>query len=132
MNKPVLVAVSASTLSHERAQILEAGFDDFISKPVQEGRLFSCMAKYLDVEYLYREEVMSSLNLEAVKLPNSLCDQLRQAVELGQVTELDRLVEKVRALGEDAGPFADDLEQLCRRLNLEGIQMLLEDVQQEG
>ena len=86
------------------------------------------MAKHLGVEYIYREEVVASLNLEAIKLPADLMGRLHEAFEMGLVTELDRLVDEVRGLGEDTGPFADHLNQLCRRLDMEGIQMLLEDL----
>ena len=126
---PPVVAVSASVLAHERTQFQAAGFDDFVAKPVHEGRLFATLAKYLHLEYLYQEDVETTLNLEAVVLPQDLYDELRQAAEFGEVTQLEDLVEQVRALGVAAHPLADQLWRLSRRLDLDAILKLLDEVE---
>ena len=125
---PVVVAVSASVLAHEQREFRSAGFDDFITKPVHEGRLFASMARFLPVEYLYQEDVQTSLDLAAVKLPARLYENLRQAAEFGEVTQLEALIEEVRKLGVDAQPIADQLWRLSRRLDLDAIIKLLDEV----
>ncbi|MFT5367860.1 MAG: signal transduction histidine kinase/DNA-binding response OmpR family regulator [Candidatus Latescibacterota bacterium] len=125
---PPVVAVSASVLAHERTQFQAAGFDDFIAKPVHEGRLFATMAKFLHLEYLYQEDVDTRLNLDDVVLPDSLYNDLRQAAEFGEVTQLGDLVEQVRALGVSTHPLADQLWRLSRRLDLDAILKLLDEV----
>ena len=126
---PPIVAVSASVLAHERTQFQAAGFDDFIAKPVHEGRLFATLAKFLHLQYLYREDVVTTLNLSDVVLPEKLYHELRQAAEFGEVTQLEDLVEQVRSLGEVAHPLADQLWRLSRRLDLDAILELLDEVQ---
>jgi len=125
---PPVVAVSASVLAHERTQFQAAGFDDFIAKPVHEARLFATLAKFLPVEYLYQEDVVTMLNLNDVVLPEDLYQELRQAVEFGEVTQLEDLIQRVRALGEATYPLSDQLWRLCRRLDLDAILKLLDEV----
>lgn len=125
---PPVVAVSASVLAHERTQFQAAGFDDFVPKPVHEGRLFATLAKFLHLEYLYQEDVEASLNLTDVVLPETLYEDLRQAAEFGEVTQLEDLVQKVRTLSPEARPLGDQLWRLSRRLDLEAILRLLAEV----
>ncbi|MEZ5672022.1 MAG: response regulator [Thiotrichaceae bacterium] len=47
------VAISASTLRHQMRP-LDAGFDDFISKPFRFEAVYECLAKYLDVKFEYQ------------------------------------------------------------------------------
>ncbi|HEY9626048.1 MAG TPA: response regulator [Coleofasciculaceae cyanobacterium] len=50
-----IIALTASTLDEERAIVLSAGCDDFVRKPFRKEVLFSKMAQYLGVQYLYQE-----------------------------------------------------------------------------
>jgi CheY-like chemotaxis protein len=55
-DRPKLVAVSASALAHERQSYFDAGFDDFIAKPIDAKRVYECLAKFLRIEYEYEDE----------------------------------------------------------------------------
>ncbi|HEY9648375.1 MAG TPA: response regulator, partial [Chroococcidiopsis sp.] len=50
-----IIALTASTLEEERAIVLSAGCDDFVRKPFRKEVIFSKMAHYLGVQYLYHE-----------------------------------------------------------------------------
>lgn len=51
----VIIALTASTLDEERAVVLSAGCDDFVRKPFRKDVIFSKMAQYLGVQFLYQE-----------------------------------------------------------------------------
>lgn len=53
----VIIAMTSQNFSDDRATVLEAGCDDFINKPFQEGTLFQKMAEHLGVNYIYEEKV---------------------------------------------------------------------------
>ena len=48
-----VVAVSASTLEHERQHYLAAGFEEFLGKPVRVEELYRCLARVIGVQYEY-------------------------------------------------------------------------------
>jgi CheY-like chemotaxis protein/anti-sigma regulatory factor (Ser/Thr protein kinase) len=55
-DRPKLVAVSASAMAYERQSYFDAGFDDFIAKPIDAKRVYECLAKFLRIEYEYEDE----------------------------------------------------------------------------
>ncbi len=65
---PKIIALSASTFSEERADILAVGCDDFIGKPFREDQLLETLARHLGVRYVYEEpNRQDSTNLPAAK-----------------------------------------------------------------
>ncbi|MCT7960115.1 PAS domain S-box protein [Laspinema sp. D1] len=52
---PVIIGLTASAFEENRAMVLEAGCDDFASKPFREDVIFQKMAEHLGVRYLYEE-----------------------------------------------------------------------------
>jgi PAS domain S-box-containing protein len=56
---PVIIGLTASAFEENRIRVLEAGCDDFASKPFREPVIFEKMAEHLGVRYVY-EEVRSS------------------------------------------------------------------------
>lgn len=51
----VIIALTASTIDEERAIVLSAGCDDFVRKPFRKEIIFSKIARYLGVQYIYQE-----------------------------------------------------------------------------
>jgi CheY-like chemotaxis protein len=43
-----VIALTAYTLNYEKAQVLKAGFDDYISKPISKESLLEKIAIYLN------------------------------------------------------------------------------------
>ncbi|MBD1829014.1 response regulator [Microcoleus vaginatus GB1-A2] len=53
--RPVIIALTASTFEERKGEIIAAGCDDFVRKPFQEQILFDKIACYLGVRYIYQE-----------------------------------------------------------------------------
>ena len=126
-----VVAVSASTLEHERQHYLEAGFDEFIGKPVRVDQLYRCMAELLGVEYEYAEqrtepEEEKPLELEGMSLPAQLHDRLQAAATVANVTELRQAIEEVAQLDEAEARLARHLQQKCENFDMAAILQALE------
>jgi len=46
-----IIGLSAHAMSGDRARAIEAGCDDYLTKPVDEDLLFACLEKYLGANY---------------------------------------------------------------------------------
>ena len=50
-----IAAVTASTFGSEREEVLAAGADDYIQKPIGRARFFDCMARHLSLRRIYNK-----------------------------------------------------------------------------
>ncbi|MGB3516181.1 MAG: PAS domain S-box protein, partial [Elainellaceae cyanobacterium] len=55
----VILALTASALEEEKLVVLSAGCNDFVRKPFREADLFSKMADYLGLRYVYEEQAIA-------------------------------------------------------------------------
>ena len=98
-----IIAISASVFDDDRDEILSAGADDFVRKPVEEERLFDAIQRILGIEYLYEgdSEPVKKLDLAACRqalaaLPVELTRRMRRLILEGDLEELENLLEQVR------------------------------------
>jgi len=128
-SRPKLVAVSAAALTHERQECFDAGFDDFIAKPVEDSRLYQCMANLLQIEYLYESESEADdSSFKQIVLPSELLSRLRETVESYQVTKFREHLSEVSKLGEDEKKLAERLIELSRNFEIQAILDILGEV----
>ena len=77
------------------------------------------------VEYEYFEGTQAQgktpLDLAGLVLPTVLAQRLKEAAELGSVTELEGLLDEVEALGQANQPLAAHLRQLSQNAEMDGV-----------
>ncbi|MCT7984890.1 PAS domain-containing protein [Laspinema sp. A4] len=66
---PVIIGLTASAFDENRAMVLEAGCDDFASKPFREDVIFQKMAEHLGVRYLYEEILPADVSSHSPSVP---------------------------------------------------------------
>ncbi len=128
----VIVAVTASVFEHQRQSYLEAGFDDFLDKPLRTEQVYACLSKYLGVEYKYAEEEAAPdgtpPDWRSLTLPSGLYEELISAVERHSITELRKQVDMLEALGAEEQSLAAHLRKLARQYDMDGIKAVLEEI----
>lgn len=122
---PPVVAISASALVHERQQYMESGFVDFLAKPVFVEELGKCLTRHLQVEFEYAEEGAWQDPDLWPALPEEVLSQLKTAVSLGSLTELQEGLAALRQMGERERVLADHLLELSADLDLEEVLRIL-------
>ncbi len=50
-----IVAVTASVFKEQQQEMLNAGMDDFVRKPYRAEEIYTCLAKQLGIQYVYRK-----------------------------------------------------------------------------
>lgn len=148
MLKPLPVIVSsASVSSMDQQQSLDAGGNDFLTKPVEADELFQKLGKYLQLAWVYKptvaengpvksstSEPQSSLPLStSLVIPPSA--DLEQLLQLAQQGRLKKLIEVAKVLEQQNlqyAPLTNYLLELSKGFQvakLEAfIQQLLDEV----
>ncbi|MCB0210086.1 MAG: PAS domain S-box protein [Anaerolineae bacterium] len=94
-----IVALTASTFEEERVVVASAGCDDFLRKPFRETEIFTMMQKYIDVKYLFEDNVaLNEATRRADKTASPPLDdialsqtQIESAVAALPVTVIEKL-----------------------------------------
>jgi signal transduction histidine kinase/DNA-binding NarL/FixJ family response regulator len=123
-----IVAVSASALAHERDSYLSAGFDEFLSKPVQLTVLQDCLVRLLGVAFDTAPQAIPPVAAPAPAVPGALHRSLRDAASRHNITDLKRHLTALEALGDEERALAARLRGHCATYDMQAIGRLLEDL----
>jgi PAS domain S-box-containing protein len=135
-----LIAMSASAMLHERGQYAEAGFADFLPKPVELGRLARTVANVLGVALTYKRAAAAYPGVAsgpvtggdrprpgAIELlPADLRARVLRAARRCSVTDLRRCLEELERDGP-GGPTAELIRRGLRAYDMESITAALSD-----
>jgi signal transduction histidine kinase/CheY-like chemotaxis protein len=125
-----IVALTASAFEHERGAVLEAGCDDFVTKPYRESTIFEKLTEQIGARFRYEAEsageeeaavdedeaALTSERLSA--LPRELVAELRDALVVGNVKEAQYAVDNI---GQHDTALADELRRLVRGYQFDEI-----------
>lgn len=123
-----VMAVTASAFAQERSAILEAGCDDYVSKPFRNATIFEKMAEHAGVRFVYGQ---SAVNAERAKetpsaftqdrlkqLPTDLVERLNRAVVQGDIEQAFAVTEEIVEIDADLG---SELRSLVRSYRFDDI-----------
>lgn len=91
-----IVAVTASAFMEQRAEMLEAGMDEFVRKPYRFNEIYECLSRLLGVQYRYASSVVDEESAAGAVLTDnmlaSLSDELRRGLQDAlESLEIDRV-----------------------------------------
>ena len=128
-----VVAVSASVFDHERRSFIDAGFDDFLAKPIAFEELCHVLRRQVDVAFEYvQQERLLVVEAEGawhqLELPEEVYAPLLKAAELYNFTLIEEGLVALERLGPAQGRLAAHLRRLRQRHDIEGIISVLRGV----
>ena len=129
----IILALSASAFEHIRQESLDAGCDDFLSKPLRIKELFEKLMTHLKLEWIYANE-QSAPETEAETeeqpfvLPSE--DELRilfQAAKIGHIMEIRHRIEHLEQLDYAYRPFTVKIRELAMNFQIKEIYSLMKE-----
>ena len=125
-----IIATSASVFREQDSNMIAAGCDVVLHKPVQFAEVFSILNQVLGVEFIYQEQTTSALpkqelTLEKLStLPMTLTQQLHQAALSLDTEETEHVIKQIQQLNPEV---ADVLSRLAQSYQFEQIIQLTKD-----
>lgn len=122
-----IVAVTASVFDRDRQTYLDAGFDDFLDKPVRTELLYACLARQLRVEYDLVEPGESDGDAwRTAPLTSELLSAFDEALRQRSATMLHAAFKQTSA---QSPALADHLEPMLRLYDMDGIRDALAQIE---
>jgi len=128
----VIIAISASVLTEERALVLADGCDDFVRKPFRESEIVDCLVRHLGVRMIYvdfqsanpavGEQPLlpaASMVFDLTDLPAHWIGQVRQAALAAEAQKLLQLATQIEgerpALADALRAWVDEYDYAAIR-----------------
>lgn len=129
-DKVKIVAVSASAFKEQQQQMVDAGMDDFVSKPYRFNEIYDCLAHQLDLTYVHRTEVSTPTALGKSNIavlatvPETLRRELIKALEC---LDTERITALLTQLMEADPELGARLFQLAKKFDYQSILKALQE-----
>jgi DNA-binding response OmpR family regulator len=132
IRKTAVIAVSASADEMTRSKVVECGFDDYLSKPVDHDDLCRVIERHLDVPIEYEPDVStreaapddaSDVHVPPAEVLDGLLEDLRRQSITAVRTRLDQVA---RTQGGDS-PFVRRLRANLDAYNFKGAITFVDD-----
>ncbi len=123
----VMIATSASIADLEDVQYKKAGFNDYLSKPIDLEKLSGIIKKHMHIEWVY-EEKSEGQNIEPfINPPVEELNILHELVLRGDMLQLSKRAQHIEKLGKKYVPFARKLRFLADTFQERLIDAMIED-----
>ncbi len=125
-----IIAMSAGVFNEQREDALRAGYNAFISKPLQLEILLETLGKYCNIEWIEEEIVREAVNNESeLSLPGKgEIARLLKVVNSGDILAiLDTLHQSLEQAPEPLIPFYRQAIKLAKNFHLSELKNILED-----
>ncbi|XWK86821.1 MAG: ATP-binding protein [Phormidium sp.] len=135
-HNPIIIALTASAFNEDRDRILNAGCDDFVSKPFRIPEIFAKISEYLGVRYLYEQttptqenqksktKVKISEKLTAADLSIMSAEWLAQLNHAASCADDEQILELIAEIPPEKAELADKLTDLVNNFQFEEITKL--------
>jgi PAS domain S-box-containing protein len=126
-----IVAITALGLEEKRKIALDAGCDDFLTKPFRVEKLVNSIAKLLPVQFIFKEDDAIEtkqnlpLDISKVQIPQEILTPLKEAIGLCSVTQIEELLDKVEDIDEECSKVADKFRELLGGYDVDGMKNFL-------
>ncbi len=135
LKNTIIIAVSASVLELDSQKSRLLGFDSFVSKPVEEKKLFAALKEHLKLEWIYEEVLAANTNLSSQEFNFSSnlitppLEELEILYELAMLGSMKKIRERaiyLEELDEQYAPLAAQLKDLASSFQEKEIVNLIE------
>jgi signal transduction histidine kinase len=135
-NELNIVVVSASVLKHEREQYEKLGCSEILQKPFRMEKIYSSAQKLLGIEYEYEQKeanqedisIAIEVDYSNVHFPQNIISKLDKAVEICNITEMDKLLKGLEPKNDDESAVLKNLIDCKNNYDSEGLLKIIDEL----
>ncbi len=127
-----ILAISASVLPQDQEKILEAGFSDFLVKPIEATTLLNKLAQHLNLSWIYAESLPSPPSPDLYNAdphqtipPDRELTIIRNALEVGDFKAIKQEAQRIAQLDTQYQWFVNHLVTLAQDFDETSILQLI-------
>ena len=115
---------------------MEAGCENFLSKPFRVESIFKCLAELVQAEFVFEEKPVESIKIQGNSRPNfsnicldeNLFFKLIESVGKENIDELQHALKELEGIDDNTKCLAEHISTFVDPFNMEALQSILEDV----
>jgi PAS domain S-box-containing protein len=116
-----IAALTASAFQEDRDAIFAAGCDEVLSKPLDEGQLFSTMEKLLNLHFHYADAASHMEPTEAVSLSRLAAEQVDELLRAASQLDVEATMQVIESIRGADAQLADQLTALTQAFRFDRI-----------
>jgi CheY-like chemotaxis protein len=127
---PVIIS-SASAFMEDYNASIAAGAKDFLPKPIDAEELYRCLAKYLQLTWIYAESappadvILTVPKDNPIAPPLATLETLQLLAQQGKINELGQALDDLVQTNRDYQPFIAPLKLKVQEFDLVAVRQLL-------
>lgn len=132
-----VIALSASAFDITRQRSLDAGANDFLTKPIRLTALYDCLEHHLPLSWILGKTSVSSENLEETTQKLYVPDvvqlkSLLRSAHIGDLSSIFTQLEQLQQNDAKLEAFCTEIRELARGFQIKQINARLEDFIKEN
>ena len=132
--QPIIV-LSANAFATERVNAINAGCNDFLSKPVQVPELLNKLKLHLNLTWTYREDlakiITPSLSESPYPLPESVSEELYRFIRIGDLIGLNSYLASLSQTYPEHAGLIQNLQNLSAEFRLTKLKTLIKTTSEQ-
>ncbi|GEM_PF-2431200 len=124
----IIIALTASAFDHQTQDMIDAGCDDFVSKPFTTNTIYKVIERYLDVELIYEHLPIhrSDSPLDSAQLSQIPSDQQQALFNAVSLADYDMALDIIEELSTDHKELAEKLRTVVNDFQFDIVVTLLD------
>lgn len=138
--RTAIIAITAAALDHDREQLIQQGFDDYIAKPFIHNELLQLMRNHLDLKIQPQDSTLDSNERQMLdryipqpsdlsEVPENVITSLKESALFGNLDAVNKAIMDIRSIHPD---LASSLDSWTREYRLGDIMDFIEEWEQHS
>ncbi|AUI67348.1 ATP-binding protein [Beggiatoa leptomitoformis] len=121
----LIIMLSAHVFETDKQASLEAGCNEFLTKPLNIESLLKMLQTYFKIEWIYTEELQTPIYHTTTNPNCQQAETLMRFVKMGSIRKIIEYAKQLHAINPELQWFTDDVQQLAKEFEIDKLTTLI-------